>query len=389
MSSLKIFFGAFEYLTNCVRESLARLEDEKLGSIFEVLIRARREKKDIIVDGQGRSLQSILLAEDCLEHNGFPLILPASNANLRPWKAGDVFIFNTGSGSGSPLTHAEAAKKDGLEVLGMTYNEEMEEKFPNALVLKASKKQSKIYAPLGTEFELTSAVIGTCIGYAVNEEPETSVQRFRESSKRIVNLFEETYTYFEDNLDKLIRFINLISVYVPKKNKNRIFFRGVGRDAIINRVAAIRYGHLAKGDSLDLRVIYEGHWDLRRPNDLAIVTSGSGSTSQTLQYALQSFISGMRVFGITSFEDSDLGKFCNRVDGCLVIPGRRNPFSMYNMVTPVRTNFHVCTGEETNYLPEFELNTYITFDSLLSQIAVNHGITEDDMKKSHRKKVLE
>ena len=129
----------------------------------------------------------------------------------------------------------------------------------------------------------------------------------------------------------------------------------------------------------DLQVIAEGHWDLRKVGDLAIITSGSGSTSQTLDYAMQAFISGLKVFGITSFEDSDLGRFTKRVDGCLVVPGRHAPFSMYNVVS----------SQRTSYLPEFELNCYLTMDSLLAQIASDNGITEADMKASHRLKTLE
>lgn len=389
LSSLKIFFQAFEYLTDCVEQSLHKIKDDKLQRVFEILIKARAEHRNVTVDGQGRSRESILLAEDCLEHNGFPIIFPVSNANLRPWQPGDVFIFNTGSGSGSPLRHARVAKEDGLEVIGMTYNEQLEEEFPNALVLSGSKNKNPLYAPLGTEFELSSAVTGVCLGYAVNGTPEQSIDMFRESASQIVKLFRETYAYYEDNLERLIGFINLISSYIPPENPHHVYFRGVGRDAIINRVAAIRYGHLHKDPDCDLRVIYESHWDLRQPGDLAIITSGSGSTSQTLNYALQSFVSGMNVFGVTSFENSDLGKFTNRVNGCLVIPGRRNPFSMYNMCIPDKSTYVACTGEGATYLPEFELNTYLTFDSLLAQVAANHEITEEDMRRSHRKKALE
>jgi hypothetical protein len=43
----------------------------------------------------------------------------------------------------------------------------------------------------------------------------------------------------------------------------------------------------------------------------------------------------------------------------------------------------------SNYLPLFELNCYLTLDALLAQIASNHGISEEDMKRSHRPKILE
>ena len=96
MTGLKIFFDAYKYLMNCVKESLKSLDYDQLKSIFKILINARKKKKTIIVDGQGRSLQSMMITEDCLEHNGFPIIFPAENANVRPWSKGDIFFFNSG-----------------------------------------------------------------------------------------------------------------------------------------------------------------------------------------------------------------------------------------------------------------------------------------------------
>ncbi len=379
MAGLKIFFDAYKYLSNCVKDSLKGLDREKLKEIFAVLIAAREKGNSVIVDGQGRSLESILLAEECLEHNGFPIILPTKNANLRPWKKDDVFIVNTGSGTGSPLTHAEAAQKEGLHVIFMSYNDKLLEKFPNTLVLKGSTKSNKIFAPLGTEFEITSAVTGVCIGHCVGNTPEESLEAFEAAVQEILKLYEKSFSYYENCLDNLMSFTELISQYIPADSRHKVYFRGVGGDEIINNVAAIRYGHLHKEPGKDLRVIYEGHWELREDGDLAILTSGSGYTDQTLDYAMQAFISGMKIFGITSFEDSDLGRFSKRVNGCLIVPGRQEGYSMYNRPTRFRSN----------YLPLFELNCYLTLDALLAQIASNHGISEDDMKRSHRPKILE
>jgi D-arabinose 5-phosphate isomerase GutQ len=379
MAGLKYFFNAYEYLTDCVRESLRKLDQDKLKEVFKILIEARNSGQRIIVDGQGRSLESILLAEECLEHNGFSIILPVRNANLRPPNEQDVFFFNSGSGSGSPYTHAQYALEHNLTVLGMTYNPKLVEEFPHALVLLGSENKNSLFAPLGTEFELTSAITGCCIAHSVCDTAKKSMAAFEESSQAILQLFVDSKTYYEDHLEDLMAFIDIISGYVPVSNPHKVYFRGVGRDEIINSVAAIRYGHLQKLPDFDLRVIQEGHWELRTEGDLAVLTSGSGATSQTLDYAMQAFISGMKVIGVTSFADSDLGRFCRRADGCLVVPGRKESYSLYTQTAKFRTN----------YLPEFELNCYITLDALLAQVAANHGITEDDMKKSHRPKEWE
>lgn len=384
MSGIRIFQESFKYLTDRVRYTIKELSRDKLLRIFETLIMVRTEQEKginraIIVDGQGRSLQSLLLMEDSLEHNGFNIILPVSNANLRPWQKGDVFIFNTGSGSGSPLKHAQAAKETGLHVIGMTYNPEMEKEFENVLVLRRNEQRDKKLAPLGTEFEIASAIIGVCLAYSVKDTAAESLKEFEHISSQIIKLYEATYDYLEEEVESLMAFLKLVTEFVPAKNRSKFYFLGVGRNEIINRIAAIRYGHLHKEPDCDLTVIYEGHWDLRTKDDLAIILSGSGATSQTLNFANQAFISGMRIFGVTSFADSDLGSFTRRVDGCLVLPGREDFVSMYNQ--PVH--------KRHNYFPAFELNCYITFDALLAQLAHNFEISEADMKASHRPKVLE
>lgn len=381
MTGINVFQESFRYLINCVKRSVEKLDRERLGKIFSVLIKARDAGKKVIVDGKGRSLQSMLMMEDSLEHNGFTIILPASNANLRPWEEGDVFIFNTGSGTGSTITHAQAAKKDKLEVIGMSYNPELLKEYENVLILNTSQDSTRDreLAPLGTEFELASAAIGVCIAYSLKDTVEQSLAEFESSTKRIIRTYDATYDYLETELESLMAFIHLISEYLESQDDRKVYFLGVGRNEIIRRVAAIRYGHLCKPPLTDLQVIYEGHWDLRKPGDLAILMSGSGATVQTIDFGLQAFISGMKIFGITSFKESSLGKFSSRVDGCLVLPGREDYVSMYN--EPV--------NERRNYLPAFELNCYICLDALLAQIASNFEITELDMKKCHRPKVLE
>ncbi|MHA1520448.1 MAG: hypothetical protein ACTSRK_09720 [Promethearchaeota archaeon] len=384
MSGIRIFQESFKYLTNVVRYTLKEISREKLLRIFETLINVRKEqengiKRAIIVDGQGRSLQSLLLMEDSLEHNGFNIILPVSNANLRPWKQGDVFIFNTGSGSGSPLKHAQAAKEKGLHVIGMSYNPEMENKFENVMILRRNEQRNKKLAPQGTEFEIASAIIGVCLAYSVKDTVEESLREFERSSSQIVKLYEATYDYLEEEVESLMAFLKLVSDYVPANNHSKFYFLGVGRNEIVNRIAAIRYGHLHKDPDCDLMVIYEGHWDLRTKDDLAVILSGSGATSQTLNFANQAFISGMRIFGVTSFPESDLGNFTRRVDGCLVLPGREDFVSRFN----------TSVNQRHNSFPSFELNCYITFDALLAQLAHNFDISEADMKASHRPKVLE
>jgi D-arabinose 5-phosphate isomerase GutQ len=162
-----------------------------------------------------------------------------------------------------------------------------------------------------------------------------------------------------------------------------VYFKGVGINEIISRVIAIRYGHLHKEGLKDLRVVYEGHWKSRRKDDLVLLISGSGETDQILKYAEQACDVGMKLFTITSFKESCLAEYTKghcEYQGNLIVEGRPEMVSYYNKSINNRTKI---------FFPQFELNTYITLDSLLALIAKNNDISEEDMKKTHRDKELE
>ena len=297
---LTVFYEAFNHLMTSAETCLNNINEDKLANMFDIVIKAKN--KQIVVLGQGRSLESLLLAADCLEHNGFPIILPSTNANLRPCVEGDVLFINTGSAKGSIREQVRRANEEiKMTITGMTANEEFAKEYPNVLFIPLNEKKNAKYAPLGTEFEFTTVILGSLIGYAVADTVENSLKNYHKNKNTILDLFKMTYEKFQspDMKQCFSQFINLINTYIPKSNGKKIYFLGVGRDTIVARVAAIRYGHLHKEPDLDLKVIYDGHWDLRESGDLVILISGSGSTSQTMDYAVQGFISGTNIFAFT------------------------------------------------------------------------------------------
>ncbi|MFX1274344.1 MAG: hypothetical protein ACFFBP_01940 [Promethearchaeota archaeon] len=363
-----------------IESSLRDIDQQIITNCLELLDKGKDNKR-VIVDGAGRSLQSVLLLTNELENTYGIRVNQVSNANLRPLRKGDIFIVNSRSGSGKSRENALFAQKKGLDVIFITGNEELKEEFENVILIKDNSNRINEYAPLGTEFEQASAVFCSCMGYAYTEED------LLKSYNLYYNVAIEGMYSNLKSLKKqekvLENFITLINEYLEYDNNNVVYFKGVGINEIIARVIAIRYGHLQKENLKDLNVIYEGRWRVRRKGDLTILMSGSGETDQILKYAQQAGDVGMRLFTITSFKESHLArtnKWYRNYAGNLIIEGRPYMMSYYNKA------IH---NIEEKFFPQFELNTYITLDALLASIAKINDITEEDMKKTHRDKELE
>ncbi len=356
-----------------IKNSLSSLDTEVIKDVLELLYEGKTNK-NITIDGAGRSGLSLELFKDLVEDDYGIRIKSASNANLRPLKENDIFIANSRSGSGKVLEHAKFAKRKGLKTIFITSNKALSEEFDYTIIIPKGfeKEKQKRYAPLGTEFEQASAVLLSSIANAYDTN---SVEKYEALICKIIDEMNKNLENIVEQKEAVENFVNTISEYL--RNNKKIYFIGLGANNIIAKVAAIRYGHLhSEEKNLDLKVIYEGYWKSREEDDLSILISGSGKTDQIITYALQSLHMGMQTYAITSFKDSLLAALAKNK---IIITGRSFKESKYNMPSKKREK----------YVPLFELNAYITLDSLLAEIAYENDIKEGDMKKTHRDKELE
>ncbi|MFX1338601.1 MAG: SIS domain-containing protein [Promethearchaeota archaeon] len=374
------FRDTYKYLVRRIEDSLKSVNYNTMQTCLEILENGKQDKR-VTIDGAGRSLQSALLLANELENLYGIRVNQVNNANLRPLRGGDVFIVNSRSGIGKSTEDAEFALKKGLNVIYITGNPELEEKFENVILIKGDINHESKYAPLGTEFEQASAVLCSCMGYAYNKSKK--MEAFNSSCTNLIDGLYSNLQELEKQEKPITNYASLINDFLEISNDRVIYFKGAGINEIISRIIAIRYGHLHKEGLKDLHVVYEGHWKSRRKEDLAVLISGSGETDQILKYAQQAGDVGMKLFTITSFKESSLArtnKWYRKYQGNLIIEGRPEMVSYYNK------SIHKVTK---TFFPQFELNTYITLDALLALIAKNNDITEEDMKKTHRDKELE
>ncbi len=372
---------AYLYLVSRIERILKNVDRNKVYEFIDLLRESMQEKR-VTVDGSGRSLQSSLLLTTQLEKSYGIRVNQVQNANLRPLREGDIFVANSNSAKPDSrvVNNINVAKKKGLRTVFITTNEDIEDQYDIVILLKKDG-YNKRYAPLGTEFEQASATLLSCIACSYDK---------KNPNEQYNSYCESVIKEYKSNLEKLQRqdptinaFLTTIDDYLDINNDKVIYFKGSGINDIISRVIAIRYGHLHKENLRDLKVVYESHWRSRRTNDLAILLSGSGETEQMIKYARQAGDFGMQLFIITCFEDSTLARttkwYKNHV-GTLLIDGRPEKISYFN-----RSLYHITSL----FFPQFELNTYLTLDAFLANIAERNDITEEDMIKTHRDKELE
>jgi D-arabinose 5-phosphate isomerase GutQ len=372
---------AYLYLVGRIESALKNVDREKVYEFLHLLRESMQDKR-VTVDGSGRSLQSALLLTTQLEKSYGIRVNQVQNANLRPLREGDIFVANSNSAKPDSrvVNNINVAKEKGLHTIFITANENIVDQYDIVILLKKDG-HNKIYAPLGTEFEQASATLLSCI--ACSYDKKNPNEQYNSYCKSVINGFKSNLERFQEQEDTINAFLTTIDEYIDINNDKVIYFKGSGINDIISRVIAIRYGHLHKESLRDLKVVYESHWRSRRPDDFAILLSGSGETEQMIKYARQAGDIGMKIFVITCFEDSTLArttKWYKNHSGTLLIEGRPEKISYFN-----KSLYHITS----QFFPQFELNTYLTLDALLANIAERNRITEEDMKKTHRDKELE
>ena len=207
--------------------------------------------------------------------------------------------------------------------------------------------------PLGTIFELTTIVIG--IGIINGVFTGSCTNGFNEATRIILQAAENTLNDLKKN-SNLSKFIKILGENCHKSSN--VFFHGSGISNIISQMSADRF------QSLKMNVLSINDWRFRREGDSLIAISGSGVSTKTLKTVENAKMNQMRVFGLTSFPESDLAKIS---DYFLVLSGRKekvNPDALQIIQPEI-------------FIPTFEYNAAIFLEACVAQIAIDLGITEN------------
>jgi 6-phospho-3-hexuloisomerase len=204
-----------------------------------------------------------------------------------------------------------------------------------------------------------------------NEEKQAPEEIIASAMVEITDLTREASKKIREQGSGIREVIELImQVY---RNNKRLFVMGKGRSGLVGEAFAMRARHL----DFHAHVIGESTTPAVRPDDLVIVISGSGKTRTniTLCETIKKEI-GTKIIAITSHLDSPLAKLA---DISLEVPGRENAEAVedYDKRRLIGEPPLVPLGTL------FETNALIFLDSLIGELMMLTGTTEEDMKERH------
>jgi 6-phospho-3-hexuloisomerase len=158
-----------------------------------------------------------------------------------------------------------------------------------------------------------------------------------------------------------------------KSEGRKILVVGAGRSGLVGKAFAMRLMHLG----FNIYVMSETITPAVGEGDLVFVISGSGNTTLPLTTAKMAISLGAKVIAVTSHPDSPLGIIADLV---VNVPGRD---------TIARENeYHSrqLLGDHEPLAPMgtmFEDSCMVFLDSVIAELIVRMGISEEAMKNQH------
>ncbi len=157
------------------------------------------------------------------------------------------------------------------------------------------------------------------------------------------------------------------------KTSKNVFVMGLGRSGLVARAFAMRLMHLG----ISVYVVGETTTPALTAEDCLLSISGSGETFSIISAANIAHKRGTQIIAVTSYVDSTLGEMADLV---VHIKGRTKIDSEKNYITRQMNGKHQSLSPMGTL---FEVTSLIFLDSLIAQLMVEMGKTEEDMKARH------
>lgn len=153
----------------------------------------------------------------------------------------------------------------------------------------------------------------------------------------------------------------------------RILVMGVGRSGLVGKSFAMRLMHLG----FNVYVLGETITPAIGEGDLIISISGSGSTKLVVTASEIAKDVGAKIIAITSYPESELGRISDHV---VQIKGRTKIAKETDYFLRQITGVHEPLAPLGTI---FEVSSMIFLDSLIAELMVRMGKTEEDMRNRH------
>lgn len=186
-----------------------------------------------------------------------------------------------------------------------------------------------------------------------------------------------------DAIEEILDNVRSVSAELDPKNiedmtsllrtSQHVFVMGLGRSGLVARAFAMRLMHLG----ISVYVVGETTTPALTSEDCLLAISGSGETFSIISAANIAHKRGTKIIAVTSYVDSTLGEMADLV---VHIKGRTKIDAEKNYITRQMNGKHQSLSPMGTL---FEVTSLIFLDSLIAQLMVEMGKTEEDMKARH------
>ena len=163
------------------------------------------------------------------------------------------------------------------------------------------------------------------------------------------------------------------TLVLTKAKGKKVLVIGAGRSGLVGKAFAMRLMHLG----FDVHVLGETITPAVGKGDLAVVISGSGSTTIPVTTAEIAKKVGAKVLAITSYPDSPLGTIADQI---VVIPGRKKSVREDEYFSRQLLGEHESSAPLGTF---FEDSCMIFLDGIIVELMKRLETSEDDMRSKH------
>ncbi len=163
------------------------------------------------------------------------------------------------------------------------------------------------------------------------------------------------------------------TLVLAKAKRKKVLVIGAGRSGLVGKAFAMRLMHLG----FDVHVLGETITPAVGKGDLALVISGSGSTTIPVTTAEIAKKVGAKILAITSYPDSPLGKIADQM---VCISGRKKSVREDEYFSRQLLGEHESSAPLGTF---FEDSCMIFLDGIIAELMKRLETSEDDMRSKH------
>ena len=375
---LEVFKDAITLMISAGKRMIdsALNQAEVLLKVRNLLLEVKRRNKKVHTIGMGRSGLAGKFFAELLKLRRIKAST-IGDTLAKPVDSGDVVFAFSGSGWTTTTTlYSELCLRRGAILIALTATKgsKLDRLADYTIYLlgkpvlaatdyiarKIAGRYKTPLAPMGSIPEFSALLVSA--GIAAMIDSDEPLDAFRRTLEVILDVADRSMRHILVRENALLEFI--LHYEDARKNGAACYFYGIGLLNYISEMISMRFQHLG----LNVNSILD--WILRRREDILTVISGSGEASIPRILVEEGRRTGMKVLSVVGNENSTIARLSD-------------VFLVLEDIEERKRYFELGREEPEQFIPAFEIASFILFEAIVAELARRFGITEEEMKVLH------